>query len=218
MTFMLAVLLSMAIPMIYFFKGFHKLAQGEGAPAISPYVMVAMLGGMLIAMGFGLGLLTAGTPWRPGHDTNYSPLLFLVGGLVVCIASGISAFRGSKAPYGSWIVAALAGLHLVYSGADHMAFYWDKQKVGMMASDLAAKGDVKCAAAYVIIKQEGNVFRYRCPTVLRLGNELGEPFVPWPAYQEGISDKLPKVIKDLEAQVDRDNAEQRKASVQDEKK
>lgn len=210
MTFMLAMLLTLAVPMFHITRAFLKGADGprDEALPIRLYIIPAF-GSWVVAMGFMVALITFDT-WRPGHVTNYVPYLIAAGGTVLLIASAVLAFRGRTAPNGSWIVCALAGIHLTYSGLDHVAFYWDKENIGVLASDLAAEAGVQCAASHLVVKKEGNAFRYRCPTLIRLGNTFEEPFIPWPAYQEGTSEKLVTVVAVLQARVNKEMAERQR--------
>ncbi len=223
MTFMLAVIFATMIPTYYAVKVFVKIANatqqgGESTPGISPYLMLAIIGCGFVCMGFLTGVLPSAS-WRPGHDKNYSPILFLIGGVVIFIASVYALFRNAKKPYGgAWVASALAGLHLAYSGANHVAFWWDKESVGIMATELATQAGIECKASYLIVRKEGAAFNYRCPTTYQFGNPLGEPFIPWPAYQEGTSEKLVKVMQKLESDVTAEMAAHKLESAQDEKK
>jgi hypothetical protein len=210
MTFLLALLLAMAIPAFYaFVLMFGRSIKTRNVVRVLPFIAASNFGAMIVAAGFVFGIWASTAPWRPDQDTNYSPLLFLIGGAVVCGASAIAAFRGNKAPHGAWIVCAMAGLHLAFSGADHLIFSRDKESMGVMASALGAEAGIDCQASYLLVREEGKAFRYRCPTVLQFGNQFGVPFVPWPAYQEGTSEKLHQVLDTLKAQVAKETAERK---------
>ena len=60
--------------------------------------------------------------------------------------------------------------------------------------------DVKCEQDMVVIKgMDSDVATYRCPStgILAMGRLSGTPIVPWPAYTEGTSRDLPRVMREL---------------------
>lgn len=211
MTFLLAVILAMGIPAYYAtVLMYNKRMKTRNVMRLTHFIAAANFGAMVVAAGFAFGLWAISAPWRPTRDTDYSPHLFLVGGVIVFGVSAITAFRGKTAPHGAWIICAIAGLHLVFSGADHLIFSRDKESIGVVASVLGTEAGIDCQAAYLLVRKEGQEFRYRCPTVLQLGNQFGVPFIPWPTYQEGTSAKLVQVLDQMHSEAKKEAAERKR--------
>lgn len=208
MTFMTALLIVMTIPMVYFVKGI-RASGADGKAALPIYVSAGILPGALVSMGFLLGILgAAATIVRPS-DMNYSPYLVLAGGVSRAVLSACALYsrgrasgRGAQAsPGGAWILCGLASIYLAYTAVDHLAFFADKESSGILSTEISRQAGIDCDAQYLLVRREGRAFAYRCRTNLQLGSQFGQPFIPWPSYKAGSSERLLVEFEKLRAQV-----------------
>lgn len=110
--------------------------------------------------------------------------------------------RGTQAsPGGAWILWGLASIYLAYTAIDHLAFFADKESSGILSTEISRHAGVDCDAQYLLVRREGPTFAYRCRTNLQLGSQFSQPFIPWPSYTAGSSERLLVKFEKLQAQV-----------------
>jgi len=207
MTFLFALVLAMLIPMTFLTQR-GRAAMG-GGDRVGALELVALTALMLIQSGLILGLIV--TSWRQG-DTNWTPILIGGGGaLTACVGArslmGVySASRQAKPTpnwMAAWVTALISGLYLAGAGIDHYLFWKDAADVGIAADVVYKQADVDCDYPYVLLRKRGDEVEYRCPHNLFLGYPIGQPFVPWPTYSTGVSNRMMAVQQELYEQARR---------------
>lgn len=209
MTFLMAYLIALIVPMVYF--GRMTLARiAEPAKGAAPmYVQLAMVPILLLAYGFMSGLFFS-SDFRPDRDVNYVPYFILAGGILGTCLYGFAALHKREVvpgvvarQGGAWILAALVSAYLSFTAVDHFLFFSDRESTGIMSTELSNRAGIECNAAYLIVKKRERTFQYRCPLRVQFGHQFGQPFIPWPSYVEGSSERLLSEFEKMEAEMAR---------------
>lgn len=142
-------------------------------------------------------------------ETNdYSVWLLLLGGVVLLIG-GVLVFIAQKRhnklnKIGSIITIQIylwVRLYSTYAAIDHLTFA-DKN-FGIMSTQLIKMGnveDVICDKPLVFvnfIEGERQPLKWRCPEFFVLNGLSSKPFVPWPNYSEGESQKMANYLNQV---------------------
>lgn len=86
------------------------------------------------------------------------------------------------------------GLYSTYAAIDHLTFA-DKN-FGIMSTQLIKMGNIEDVICYKplvfvnFIEGERHPLKWRCPEFFVLNGLSSKPFVPWPNYSEGESQKM----------------------------
>ncbi|WP_155835267.1 hypothetical protein [Herbaspirillum sp. RV1423] len=176
----------------------HIDKAGRGIKAA---MSVGLLGGAIVVAGFFLGVSQRTNPSPALSTPNLVPYLDLaagIAGVIVYCFLGYYAVRnrGNKLvahkALAVTIIAAAASCYLVGVAIDHWVFWHATRESGLMSEAVyGAASDVKCNDGFIAIHREDTEkYRWRCAMNLVLGPPLSQPFIPWPAYREGISSEL----------------------------
>lgn len=147
-----------------------------------------------------------------GNESNWSfdknrlfVYAMLAGSLVLLAQSLLGTLQardGGKLgfwPTGRIVVLALAGFVGATSAYKHLTFFTSNQdgyaNVGLLReiADLSDMKDCKSNIALMQYREAGPI-NYRCPSLLVLGRDTQQPFIPWPDYVEGSSQGLADAI------------------------
>jgi hypothetical protein len=135
-----------------------------------------------------------------GDSVNFTPLAVFVCGLFGAAAFAIrlgmigrqilgagTSERGVSAAFGVSGLALLSALYLTFTAVDHWWFFrrHDSGIASPMAMGLA---DVTCRSGAFRI--DGSEVVFRCPTLMILNQRYTNPFIPWPYYVSGRSERL----------------------------
>lgn len=182
---------------------FRALTDRNGARRLGAVLhwIATTVGACAVIFGFGMESVFTGAR-QP--SMNLSVPLFFAFGLMTVILFGAKLMSarhqvadGAAFRLGMIVWAAVAGVYLAGTTVDHWMFFRDRENSGI--ADVRALGgeDVPCQG-YALVRVDGEMARYRCPTSLVWGGMLSEwPFSPWPNYQAGESRKLAQGIQAL---------------------
>lgn len=207
MTFITALLILLLFPMVFLTKSLliSGAASEMQPPQRSIYEIYTLIPGVLASCGFMLGILEASAQSANFNDANYIPHWIMAGGVVGVIVFPYIVYRrvsvttsSKRLAVGPWIVCAMTSAYLTYTAIDHFIFLADKESSGVLSAQIAREVGIDCAAPYLLVRKEGNKLAYRCRHNLQLGGQLGQPFIPWPAYTSGTSEALAQALKKLE--------------------
>lgn len=113
-------------------------------------------------------------------------------------AYGRRAFRNVRRFWSTGGAFAAAAIALIYSDSLHFV---SRPDAGVMASFVLDQGgsyDVECASPVLLVHYtRGKPTDYRCPKGLALMSDSSRPFVPWPDYHSGHSQKLTDTINTM---------------------
>lgn len=214
MTFLLALIFATVAPFIYAL-GFMKTDQEQYGNQRRFHF--AFWAGGIFALTFVYTIFSVNR-WSP-NDINWTPIGFLTGGLLGVPVFGYLTWRTATVTpklgrqtlaHGVVIFALVSFAYIGFTAVDHFLFWREKQS-GIAHSVMYSKADIPCDAVYIIVRQDGDTYRYRCPHNIILGPIFGEPFVPWPTYSEGESKRLKEIHEEMlrdsdKNRVDRDSA------------
>lgn len=164
-------------------------------------------GFFLIAAFFLISAPFFNTMWQANSQgvstqtNDFSVWLLLVGGVVLLVAC-VTEFKAEKRNkrlnnLGSIITIQIylwVGLYSAYAAIDHLTFA-DKN-FGVMSTQLIKIGhvdDVICDKPLVFInfiEGEHTPLKWRCPEFFVLNGLSSKPFLPWPNYTQGESQKM----------------------------
>jgi hypothetical protein len=210
MTFLYAFLIVTGVPMFHvIFNGYFAMAAASVDEARSAHsserLNKYLLGSMMICSAYMVGLIL---DISQSYDTtiaanshNWSPLIFLAASctamFVYVVLLNNALHRQTTRWQAAWVFALCSGFYIGIASMDHILFWKDTDRVGLTTEALYKGTDVECESGIILLKKEDNGYRYRCPKNVVLGHPLIEPFVPWPAYSEGISLQLKGKIAEV---------------------
>lgn len=98
------------------------------------------------------------------------------------------------------LLAVCAGLYVGYTCVDHWYFFRG-DKAGIAAVSMLGVDDVPCGDGMALVRLEDKGARWRCPkpyTLVFGARQLSnQPFLPWPGYRDGVSQKLKAKLEDI---------------------
>ena len=94
-------------------------------------------------------------------------------------------------------IALLCGVYLACATMDHWWFYRGEQAGMIDGRFLASRYPQLDCPDMVLFRMGNETAVYRCPTRIFLGGMTVTPFVPWPAYVQGESAELKRVLDTL---------------------
>lgn len=169
------------------------LATGRAAILAQLHFMVCMIGALALLLG--MELVPDPRKGIAADACNWSVVAFFVFGLLSVIIFGIRliaqtrdelAHRGPAFRSGMAIWTIVAGLYICGTVVDHWIFFGDTEHAGVVDPSFIGPA-VKCHTS-VLVRLEGDVAVYRCPTRLAFGIDYHAPFVPWPGFTQGKAD------------------------------
>lgn len=113
-------------------------------------------------------------------------------------AYGRRAIRNVRRFWSTGGAIAAAAIALIYADSLHFV---SRPDAGVMASFVLDQGgsyDVECGSPALLVHYtRGKPTDYRCPKGLALMSDSSRPFVPWPDYYSGRSQKLTDTINTI---------------------
>lgn len=200
MLYMILCIFLMLMTIQEMFRTMAQIGNNQFTGSRVEVLIVVLLGVFMMAPLF-MAFYTAGTPADLDSLSRLSVRAQWAGALAAAglmAAYGRRAFRNVRRFWSTGGAIAAAAIALIYADSLHFV---SRPDAGVMASFVLDQGgsyDVECKSPALLVHYtRGKPTDYRCPKGLALMSDSSRPFVPWPDYHSGRSQKLTDTINTM---------------------
>jgi len=191
------------------------VASGQAATAkrtVPPRLLLgAFLSSVVLSFAIVIGFLASSSHAAPHPFGLPRPAVLLL--FAGVLGSVIHTLIALKFKNSIWLLAVAAYCYLSFAAVDHLIFWGDGSKSGILATEVGRPVGVSCDAPYLLVREDADALRWRCPNNLVLG-DMDEAFAPWPAYSSGNSAELKKELDKMRGSAIHSPADSIRANVE----